>query len=146
MRRVLGVDYGQRRVGIALSDPLGLTARPFEVVPRGASTTRVAELIVEYDVSTVVVGLPTPLGGGESESARQARQFGAAIGAMTGIDVVYVDERYTSKIAERSLLESGMQRRDRRDTIDKVAAAIILQSYLDGNSATPGYVEVPGVT
>jgi putative holliday junction resolvase len=60
--------------------------------------------------------------------------------------VVYVDERYTSKIAERSLLESGMQRRDRRDTIDKVAAAIILQSYLDGNSVTPGDVEDPGVT
>jgi putative Holliday junction resolvase len=142
---VLGVDYGQRRVGIALSDPLGLTARPFEVVPRGASAARVAELIVEYDVSTVVIGLPTPLGGGESESARKAREFGASIGATTGTDVVYVDERYTSKIAERSLLESGMQRRDRRDTIDKVAAAIILQSYLDGNSAQPGDVEDTGV-
>jgi putative Holliday junction resolvase len=142
--RVLGVDFGQKRVGIAISDPLGLTARPLEVVPRPESIERVADLVSEHDVKTVVVGLPTTLRGGECDSLRIAREFGAAIGELTGAEVVFADERYTSKLAERSLIESGMKRRARRGTIDKVAAAIILQGYLDGNSAHPDDVEDTG--
>jgi putative Holliday junction resolvase len=142
---VLGVDYGHKRVGIALSDPLGMTASPLEVVPTADSVRRVAELVAEHQVSVVVVGLPNPLKGGDSESTRRARQLGSAIGESTGAEIVYVDERYTSNLAERTLIESGMRRRERRENVDKVAAAIILQTFLDGNSPDAGDVEDTGV-
>ena len=132
MSRVIGVDYGDTRIGLAISDPLGLTARPLEVVPRADFAGRVAALVAEHDVATVVIGLPRTLGGGESSSTTGAR---ALEGELAGLDVevVFVDERFTSRMAESALLESGMKRRDRRATVDKVAAAIILQTYLDGN-------------
>ncbi len=144
MSRVIGVDYGETRVGLAMSDPLGLTARPLEVVPRKAALSRVSELVEEYGVEKVVVGVPTPLGGGESASTRGARHFGEEIAGSTGLEVTYVDERYTSKMAEEALLESGMKRRARRVEVDKVAAAIILQTFLDGNSREVGDVETDG--
>jgi putative Holliday junction resolvase len=143
--RVLGIDYGERRVGIAISDPMGMTARPLEVVPRGAAVPRIAELVREHDVATIVVGMPTSLSGGTSASAESARTLGKELGRATGADVRYVDERFTSRIAEDALLEAGMKRRDRRHTVDKVAAAIILQSYLDGNSGANSDVEDAGV-
>ena len=132
MSRVIGVDYGARRIGLAISDGLGITARPLEVVEPGRFRDRMAELIAEYGVSTVVIGLPSPLGGGESASTVGARALAGELDGL-GVEVVFVDERFTSKMAESALLESGMKRRDRRATVDKVAAAIILQTYLDGN-------------
>jgi putative holliday junction resolvase len=141
---VIGVDYGTRRVGLAISDPLGITARPLEVVPRPDLAVRMRELITEYDIETVVVGVPRSLGGGESASTVGARLLGEQLGADTGLEVVYVDERFTSKMAEEALVESGMKRRKRRETVDKVAAAIILQTYLDGNPRPSGDVESPG--
>ena len=144
MRRVIGVDYGARRVGLAMSDPLGMTARPLAVVPRSVAVDRVARLAHEYEVDTIVVGLPRSLGGGDSDSARLARELGDQIQSVTGVEVVFVDERYTSKMAEESLLEAGMKRRSRRVTVDKVAAAIILQGYLDGNSRRSGDVKGTG--
>lgn len=132
MSRVIGVDYGVRRIGLAVSDGLGITARPLEVVEPGRFRDRMAELIEEYEVSTVVIGLPSPLGGGESASTVGARALAGELDGL-GVELVYVDERFTSKMAESALLESGMKRRDRRATVDKVAAAIILQTYLDGN-------------
>lgn len=144
MSRVIGVDYGEKRVGLAVSDPLGITARPLEVVPRARVVERVAQLINEYSIETIVVGVPRSLAGGESASTRAARSLGEELGAESGLDVVLVDERYTSRMAEEALLESGMRRRKRRDTVDKVAAAIILQTYLDGNSRPLGDVDTPG--
>jgi len=144
VRRVIGVDYGRRRVGLAMSDPLGMTALPLEVVPRSVAVDRVARLVDEHEVDTIVVGLPRPLGGGDSDSARLARELGDQIQSATGVEVVFVDERYTSKMAEEFLLEAGMKRRSRRVTIDKVAAAIILQGYLDGNSRRSGDVKGTG--
>ncbi len=132
MSRVIGVDYGVRRIGLAVSDGLGITARPLEVVEPGRFHDRMVELIEEYEVSTVVIGLPSPLGGGESASTVGARALAGELDGL-GVELVYVDERFTSKMAESALLESGMKRRDRRATVDKVAAAIILQTYLDGN-------------
>lgn len=142
MSRVLGIDYGERRIGIAVSDPLGLTAQPLEVVSAGEFASRISELIEAYDVDTVVVGVPRPLGGGESVSSLAARALGDTI-SESGVEVVYVDERYTSKMAEDALLTSGMKRRRRRSIVDKVAAAIILQTYLDGNQGAPGDVVDP---
>lgn len=131
MTRYLGVDFGTKRVGVAISDGLGLTARPLEVMARGKAVSRIGDLIVEYGVEHVIIGLPTGLAGQEGESASGARHLAAEIEASTDVDVELVDERFTSRIAESALLESGMKRRDRRATVDKVAAAIILQGYLD---------------
>jgi putative holliday junction resolvase len=129
--RCLGVDYGTKRVGLAISDSLGITARPLSVVPRSAAVEEVVNLVKEHDVGTIVVGLPTGLSGDEGVSASEARKLADELGIAAGVDVVLVDERYTSRLAEDALLESGMKRRKRRESVDKVAAAIILQDYLD---------------
>lgn len=131
MSRSLGVDYGTKRVGLAISDPLGLTARPLSVVPRSSVVDEVVNLVKRQDVGTIVVGLPTGLSGEEGMSASEARKLADELGSATGVEVVLVDERYTSRMAEGALLESGMRRQKRRESVDKVAAAIILQDYLD---------------
>lgn len=149
MSRILGVDYGTRRIGLAISDGIGLTARPLDVVSRADLGHVLETLAREYDIELVVVGLPTSLGGDEGDSAQSARRLGTEIGETMGVDVEYVDERFTSRMAESALLEAGMRRRDRKETVDKVAAAIILQTYLDarrspGNSPEETGVESPG--
>lgn len=151
MSRYLGVDYGTKRVGVAVSDGLGLTARPLEVVDRGNAVARLATLIDQYEVGCLVIGLPTGLGGEEGESVEGARALAEEIAEATGVKVVLADERFTSRMAESALLESGMKRRERRETVDKVAAAIILQGYLDrmpppGNHPSGQNVESPGTT
>lgn len=151
MSRYLGVDYGTKRIGLAISDGLGLTARPLEVVARPDLETALRRIFDQYPIAEVVVGLPTALGGHEGESATAARALGEEIGELLAVPVRYVDERFTSRIAESALLESGMKRRDRKATVDKVAAAIILQTFLDskndpGSSADSPGVEPPGVS
>lgn len=131
MSRILGVDYGTKRIGLAVSDGLGITARPLEVVLRADAVSRLIDLVIELEIAKIVVGLPTSLGGEEGSAANEARVLGVEIGEATGLPVEYHDERFTTRMAETSLLESGMKRRNRRETIDKVAAAIILQDYLD---------------
>jgi putative Holliday junction resolvase len=129
--RVLGVDYGTKRVGLAVSDPLGMTAAPHSVVSPDDVVESVVTLVKELDIGTIVVGLPTGLDGGEGASARAARRLADELRAVTGVDVALADERFTSRLAEERLLTSGMRRRKRRESVDKVAAAIILQDYLD---------------
>lgn len=136
MSRYLGVDYGTTRIGLAISDDLGLTARPLEVVPRGELAGTLRRITADYPVDGVVVGLPTALAGHEGESAQRARDLGAEIASLLDVEVEYVDERFTSRMAEDTLLEAGMKRRDRKETVDKVAAAIILQTYLDSRRAS----------
>lgn len=148
MSRVLGVDYGTKRIGLAISDGLGLTARPLDVVPAAQLDDHLRKLVDEYEVTRVVVGLPTGLSGTEGDSAHGARELANKISELLDVDVVLVDERFTSRMAEGVLLESGMKRRDRKETVDKVAAAIILQTYLDtmqrdGNSDPDHDVEPP---
>lgn len=137
MSRALGVDYGSKRVGLAVSDGLRLTARPLEVVPAKLAVERIAEITEAQDIDLIVIGLPTTMGGVEGDTARSARALAAEIEVRTGAEVVLADERFTSRIADSALLESGMKRRARRDTVDKVAAAIILQGYLDAERS-PG--------
>lgn len=143
MSRVVGVDYGTKRIGLAISDGLRMTARPLDVVARDQLTERLADVRDEFGLDLVVVGMPTGLSGGEGTSAQGARDLGAEIEEALGVEVVFVDERFTSRMAESALLESGMKRRNRKEAVDKVAAAIILQTFLDsagaGNStARPG--------
>lgn len=144
MARALGVDYGTKRVGIAISDALGLMARPLEVVSRGEALDRIGAIVSEEGVATIVVGLPARLAGGEGSSAAAARSFGEEIAGRTGARVVYADERFTTRLAEAALLESGMSRRRRRSTVDKVAAAIILQDYLDAEARRREHGAEPG--
>lgn len=133
MSRSLGVDFGTKRVGLAVSDPLGMIASPHSVVPRASVEDEVVNLVKELDIGTIVVGLPTGLSGGEGMSASEARKLAGELETATGVDVVLMDERFTSRMAEGALVESGMKRRERRETVDKVAAAIILQEYLDNH-------------
>ena len=135
MTRYLGVDFGTKRVGLAISDGLGLTAQPLEVIPRAGAAERIAALVTEYEVESVIIGQPTGLAGQHGSSMTGAQQLAEEVKATTDVAVHFVDERFTSRIAEEALLESGMKRRSRRETVDKVAAAIILQGYLDSRSA-----------
>ncbi len=146
MTRYLGIDYGTKRVGLAISDGLGLTARPLDVVARSEIADCVADIASTHEVGKLIIGLPTGLGGHEGSSAQGARELGEELSARTGLPVEYVDEKFTSRLAEGALLDSGMRRRKRRETVDKVAAAIILQTYLDradagGNSGASDDVE-----
>ncbi|MCM1404197.1 MAG: Holliday junction resolvase RuvX [Prevotella sp.] len=127
--RCLGIDYGRRRIGLALSDPTLLIATPLVIIEnRGIKKTlmQILDIIQKNDVHQVVVGLPLHTNGDESEMSREARQFGSHIVAL-GYPVEYVDERYTSFEAE-SIIGNPRQS---KNLIDKVAASIILQLYLD---------------
>jgi putative Holliday junction resolvase len=141
--RYLGVDPGAKRVGIAVSDSAGILATPLEVVPRGQVVARVKQLVDEFGIGALVMGLPIGLSGGEGHSARDARALGADLAGATGLPVVFVDERFTSRVAEDALLETGMRRRRRRSRVDKAAAAVLLQGYLDGlaKRGTPGQAD-----
>jgi putative Holliday junction resolvase len=114
-----------------VSDALRMTAQPLEVVSRTGAVARVAEIVAEYEIEEIVVGLPTSLNGTEGPPAAAARGFGEEITLATGIAVHYVDERFTTVTAEKAMLEAGAKRQVRRDRLDKVAAAIILQAFLD---------------
>ena len=131
--RIHGLDPGERRIGVALSDPLGIIAWPFTIIDRRTEdlAKRLRALCTEYDVGTIVVGLPVSLSGGEGAAAEKARRFGDEVQSITGTTVVYADERFTSVQAERLLVGDGMRRDKRRTTTDKVAAALMLQGYLD---------------
>jgi putative Holliday junction resolvase len=131
--RILGLDPGERRVGVALSDPTGTIASPHSVIDRRSVelVDAVRTLCDEHDVERIVVGLPTGLSGVEGPSAKAARIVGDAVAEATGFPVEYQDERFTTVTAEAALLEGGVRRAKRRDVRDKVAAAVILQTYLD---------------
>lgn len=131
----MGLDPGGRRIGIALSDPTGLLASAHSVLRRTTpdrdmeALRRIAQ---DHGVAQVVVGLPLHLSGREGDEAERAREFAAQVGAHLGLPVEMVDERLSSLEAERQLLESGVRRARWKDRLDAVAAAVVLQSYLDG--------------
>ena len=136
--RIMGIDYGSRRVGVALSDRLGIAAHPFEVLEAGPGLGRLlAELVGAEDVAKVVVGLPVSLDGTEQAAARRTRRFVDRLRPLVGVEVVLYDERLTTRIAESVLVAAGTSRAKRRRRVDKVAAAVMLQGYLD-SQARPG--------
>lgn len=136
--RLLGLDPGERRIGVALSDPLGIIAQPHSVIDREVDDLeeRLQSLCEEYDIESVVVGLPISLSGEEGPAARAAREFADVVAEIVDCPVVHADERFTTVTAEQSLLEAGMRRAKRKDVRDKVAAAIMLQSYIDRRADT----------
>lgn len=137
MSRILGVDYGERRVGIALSDPSATIAQPLTVLVRRVGkrppVQAIVDLIAQYKVAHVVVGLPLTLAGDESAWTRAVRDFGEKVAARAGVGVTFADERLTSVAAERAVRSLGLPRgeRERKERVDAAAAAIILQGYLD---------------
>lgn len=137
--RLLGVDYGARRVGIAVSTPEQTIASPLQTYHRRHETEdarHLARLAAEYEIVGLVVGLPVHMSGEEGQKAQEARAFGEWMGRITGLPVRYWDERYTSSIAEVHLLSTGMSKKKRKARIDQLAAQIMLQSYLDSGDRT----------
>jgi putative Holliday junction resolvase len=137
LTRYLGIDPGERRIGVALSDPLGIIAQPHVVLDRRRRSVldEIRAICAEYAVETIVIGLPTSLSGVEGSAAERARLLGDEVSEATGCEIVFFDERFTTVQAEAALLEGGMKRRRRRETIDKIAAAVMLQGYLDWRSS-----------
>ena len=135
--RTLALDYGERRVGVAISDPTGRTALPLETIERkrgaGDLFARLDALIAEYDVGQLVLGLPLSLDGSTGPQAERTRRFGRELERRTRLPVDYLDERWTSKEAERLLEPAGRSRRrqqKRRAAVDTVAATLLLQTWL----------------
>ena len=134
MARVLAVDPGDKRVGLALSDPTGTIASPLRTLdanPRETLPARLLAVADEMGADTLVVGLPLRLSGGEGPEAKAARALAAELRALTRKQVRLLDERLTSAAAERALLARGEKRAERRRLSDQVAAAILLQTYLE---------------
>jgi putative Holliday junction resolvase len=133
--RVMGLDVGGKRIGVAVSDELGLIATPVGFVTRGArDRDELRKLVARWGVARLVVGLPTGLSGREGPQAAEVRAFADALAADLGLPLAYWDERLTTAIAERALIESGRRRERRKEQIDAVAAAVMLQSYLDAEA------------
>ena len=132
--RIMRLDFGTRRIGVAISDALQLTAQPHSVLE--AATERLPDelrrLAEENDVVLIVVGLPFNLSGKETRSAVQARELADLAAEATGLPVAMADERFTTKTAEQTLIAADVRRNRRRQVIDKVAAAVMLQAFLDG--------------
>ena len=135
--RIMGLDYGSKTVGVAMSDPLGITAQAVETIWRKdenklrRTCARIEELIAEYEVERIVLGLPKHMNTDLGERAEKALAFGEMIKRRTGLEVVMWDERLTTVEAERTLIENNVRRENRKQYIDKIAAVFILQGYLD---------------
>ncbi len=136
MKRKIGLDVGDVRIGVAVSDLLGICANPRETYVRSGDAAKDAEYFTEYagreDADAFVLGLPKNMDGTEGPRAALTREFGSLLGEKSGLPVFYTDERLTTVSAERLLIEADVRRDKRKKVIDKVAATIILQSYLDG--------------
>ena len=135
--RIMGLDFGSKTVGVALSDPLLLTAQGVEIIRRKdenklrQTLARIEELIVEYEVSEIVLGLPKNMNDTLGERAELSLEFKDKLERRTGLSVVMWDERLTTVSADRVMMEAGIRREHRKEYVDKIAATFILQGYLD---------------
>lgn len=132
--RVLAIDPGTVRIGLALSDPSGTIAQPLSVLRRRSEMEdlqALTELVRQHDVDQIVVGLPRTMAGRLESAAQDAQTFGDRVGRATGRPVAYWDERLTTVAAERYLIEQGKRRNKRRQEVDRMAATLMLQGYLD---------------
>lgn len=138
--RALGIDLGSKRIGVAVSDRSGTIATPLTVVARSKSRRadhhRIAELVVAEEAELVVVGLPLGLDGSIGRAAQAAIAEAEAMATVVGVPVETFDERLTTVTADRALMEAGIGAQDRRRVVDKVAAAVILQQWLECRRST----------
>ncbi len=136
-RRILGIDLGRARIGVAVSDELGMLAHPVETIPANTDAARrIAEIVREKDAEKVIVGLPRHMNGSVGTGATEALAFAKKLQALLPCEVVTWDERLTTTAANRALRESGRRTRDSKGVVDQVAAQMILQGYLDSLPAT----------
>ena len=135
--RIMGLDFGSKTIGVAISDELLLTAQGIEIIRRKEenklrkSLARIEELIVEYGVGEIVLGLPKNMNNTEGERVRLTEEFQDRLERRTGLPVRLWDERLTMVAADRFMMEAGIRREDRQEHVDRIAAVFILQGYLD---------------
>ena len=135
--RIMGLDYGTKTVGVAISDALCLTAQGIETIERKEENklrrtlARIKELAEEYEVDKIVLGFPKHMNNDIGERAKSTLEFKEMVERRTGLEVIMWDERLTTVEAERTLIESGVRRENRKKYVDKIAAVFILQGYLD---------------
>jgi len=137
--RVLALDIGEKRVGVAISDPAGRVATPLEVVDASEASKRGGKLhriVEDYEVQLVVVGLPLSMNGTEGPQARRVRELADRLARFLPVTMEFVDERLSSVEAKRRMREAGHDERRQRGTVDMVAASIFLQDYLDAHQAS----------
>ena len=138
--RIMGLDYGSKTVGVAISDPLGITAQGIEIIRREKETklrqtlARIEALIKEYQVESIVLGFPKNMNNTIGDRAEKSLAFKEMLEKRTGLDVVMWDERLTTVEANRTLMEGKVRREDRTKYVDMLAAVYILQGYLDSRS------------
>ncbi|WP_035270423.1 Holliday junction resolvase RuvX [Desulfitibacter alkalitolerans] len=134
MARIAGLDIGERTIGIAVSDLLGITAQGLDTVKRSCmeeDLKQIISILKDYDVTFVVVGLPKNMNNTLGPSADRAKEFGNELAKRTGLEIKYWDERLTTVSAQRTLLEGDVSRKKRKQVVDKIAAVMILQNYMD---------------
>ncbi|MDD6326368.1 MAG: Holliday junction resolvase RuvX [Lachnospiraceae bacterium] len=140
--RIMGLDFGSKTVGVAVSDPLGITAQGIEIVRRTSENklrrtlARIEELVKEYEVTEIVLGFPKNMNNTIGERAEKSLAFKEMLERRTGLPVVMWDERLTTVAANRTLIEGGVRRENRKDYVDMLAAVYILQGYLDSRERT----------
>jgi putative Holliday junction resolvase len=137
LKRILGLDYGSKTVGVAVSDPLGFTAQALEIIRRKSekklrqTLARIEQLVEEYDIGTIVLGLPLNMNSEQGDRAQKSLEFKELVEKRTGLDVVMWDERLTTVEAIEIMNEAGIKPQDRKLYVDKIAAGFILQDYLN---------------
>ena len=142
MIRIMGLDFGSKTVGVAVSDPLGITAQGIEIVRRTSENklrktlARIEELVTEYEVTEIVLGFPKNMNNTIGERAEKSLAFKEMLERRTGLPVVMWDERLTTVAANRTLIEGGVRRENRKDYVDMLAAVYVLQGYLDSRERT----------
>lgn len=135
--RIMGLDFGSKTVGVAISDALLLTAQGIEIVRRKSpdklrqTLARIEALITEYEVDRIILGYPRNMNNTEGERCQKTLEFKEMLERRTGLPVILWDERLTTVEADRTMIEGGIRREDRRQYVDKLAAVFILQGYLD---------------
>ncbi|MCR4956537.1 MAG: Holliday junction resolvase RuvX [Lachnospiraceae bacterium] len=135
--RILGLDYGSKTVGVAVSDALLMTAQGVEIVRRERETklrqtlARIDELVKEYEVDKIVLGYPKNMNNTEGTRCEKTMEFKEMLERRTGLEVILWDERLTTVMADQTMMEGGIRREDRKQYVDKLAAVFILQGYLD---------------
>ncbi len=143
-KRIMGLDYGDKTVGVAISDPLGITAQGKEIIRRERpdklrrTCARIEELIQEYEVEKIVLGLPKNMDGSEGIRVEKTKAFQEMIERRTGLEVVLWDERLTTVAADRYMDEAGIKGDKRKAIVDEIAAVFILQGYLDSIGSAAG--------
>ena len=139
--RILGIDYGKSKLGLAITDPTNTISQPFSVIPAKDAISKIENIAKEYSVELFVVGLPILESGEEGKMAEEVRKFAKALAEATGKKVILWDERYSSHEAEKILKEAGLSWRKykKRKLVDKLSAALILESFLEKrNEASRG--------